>query len=80
MSILRLLEDESSPEDDDDDESDYDDDDESDSSYDSDDTSEDDSTEPETSLTNELDASWDVKEMNDVLESLESNLKRPLVW
>ena len=80
VSILRLLEDESSPEDDDDDESDYDDDDESDSSYDSDDSSEEDSTEPETSLTNELDASWDVKEMNDVLESLESNLKRPLVW
>jgi hypothetical protein len=75
VHILRLIEEDE----DDDDESDYDDD-ESDSSYDSDDTSEEDTTEPETSIANELDTSWDVKEMNDVLKSLESNLKRPLVW
>jgi hypothetical protein len=76
VSILKLLEDEISP----DDHDDYDVDDESDSSYDCDETSEnDDTTEPET-LTNELDSSWNIKEMNDVLESLESNLKSPLVW
>ena len=86
VDILKLLEDESSSDDDDDD-SDYDDDDDSDDdgsdstdSSHNDDTSECGDTEPETSVAAEFEASWDVKEMNDVLKSLESNLSRPLVW
>jgi hypothetical protein len=81
-SLLKLLEEESSPDDGSDDD-DYDDED-SETSYDSDEDSESnsdsDSTEPETSLTNDFEASWDVKEMNEVLESLDSPIKRPLVW
>ncbi len=87
VNILKLLEDESSNDDDDDesdcdDDSDDDDEDESDStdSSDTDGTLECGSTEPETSIDAEFEASWDVKEMKAVLKSLESHLSRPLVW
>jgi Ankyrin repeats (many copies) len=82
-SLLKLVEEESAPDDEsDDDDYDDDDDDYSESSYDSDEDSESgyDCTEPETSLANDFESSWDVKEMKEVLESLNSPIKRPLVW